>query len=227
MKKSVAVLLLALLTVSLLLTCACGKSETSPDTTAQNDASSTQTSQTADNVTTANAGGEAIKRIYPEGAELPELHMTADVTEVSPGDLVTVTWTVSNAENLACLQFKTYFDDKVFSLYETDEANVNDLISYSNSKEGQVIYTGVCTTTVDIVEETAVFSITLQVNDDAEAGDHAVSCMVNQFMIGMDDDGSEIGNLVDIKNLDASLVISVDDDAVDDDADIDDTDNDK
>ena len=135
--------------------------------------------------------------------------MTADVTEVSPGDLVTVTWTVSNAENLACLQFKTFYDDKVFSLYETDEANVNDLISYSNSKEGQVIYTGVCTTTVDIVEETAVFSITLQVNDDAEAGDHAVSCMVNQFMIGTDNDGSEIGNLVDIKNLDASLVLAV------------------
>ena len=209
MKKTVAVLLLALLTVSLLLTCACGKSETAPEATAQTDASSTQAPQSIESVTTANAGGDAIKQIYPEGAELPELHMTADVTEVSPGDLVTVTWTVSNAENLACLQFRTFYDDKVFSLYETDEANVNDLISYSNSKEGQVIYTGVCTTTVDIVEETAVFSITLQVNDDAEAGDHAVSCMVNQFMIGTDNDGSEIGNLVDIKNLDASLVLAV------------------
>ena len=209
MKKSVAVLLLAVLTVSLLLTCACGKSETAPDAAAQTDASSTQASQGADSAATENAGDNAIRQIYPEGAELPELHMTADASEVSPGDLVTVTWTVSNAENLACLQFRTFYDDKVFSLYETDEANVNDLISYSNSKEGQVIYTGVCTTTVDIVEETAVFSITLQVNDDAEAGDHAVSCMVNQFMIGTDDDGSEICNLIDIKNLDASLVLAV------------------
>ncbi len=205
MKKTVAVLLLALLTASLLLTCACGKTETTLNTTAQ----VTEASQGNDSATTANAGDSAIKKIYPEGSELPELHMTADVSEVAPGDLVTVTWTVSNAENLACLQFKTYFDDKVFSLYETDEANVQDLICYSNSKEGQVIYTGVCTTTVDIIEETALFSITLQVNEDATAEKYAVSCMVNQFMIGTDDDGSEIGNLVEIKNLDASLILTV------------------
>lgn len=223
MKKTVAVLLLALLTASLLLCGACGKPETPSDTAAQTDASVTEAPQTVDNVTTTNAGSNAIKQIYPEGAELPELTMAADVYKAAPGDLVTVTWTVSNAENLACLQFKTYFDDKVFSLYETDEANVNDLISYSNSKEGQVIYTGVCTTTVDIIEETAVFSIVLQVNEDAEAGEHAVSCMVNQFMIGTDDDGSEIGNLVEIKNLDASLIITVVDetDTAVDDTDID------
>lgn len=209
MKKTVAVLLLALFTVTLLLTGACGKTETAPDTTDETASSGSDVSQIIDDVTTTKKGGGLIDQIYPEGAELPELTMAADVSEAAPGDLVTVTWTVSNAENLACLQFKTYYDDKVFSLYETDEPSVKDLISYSNSRDGQVIYTGVCTTTVDIIEETAVFSIVLQVNDDAEAGEHAVSCMVNQFMIGTDDDGSEIGNLVEIKNLDASLIVTV------------------
>ena len=183
--------MLVLFIASLLLTGACGKSETETTT-----------------------DGSAINQLYPEGSDLPELRMTADVSEAAPGDLITVTWSASNAENLACLQFKAFYDDKAFSLYETEEANVKDLISNSNSIEGQVVYTGVCTTTVDVIEETVLFTITLQVKDDAVAGEHAVSCMVNQFMLGTDDRGDEIANLVDIKDLDTSLVITVIDDTV-------------
>ena len=209
MKKTIAVFLFVLLTLSILLTGACGKSKTPNETTSKTDASVTESYRFIDDVVTTAAGTDVIDQIYPDGAELPELTVSADQDEVGPGDMVTVTVSVSGAENLACLQFKLFYDDKVFTLYEASEADISGLISYSNTKTGQLIYTGFCSTTVDVIEEQPVFTFTLSVNDDAGEGEHPISCMVNQFMIGTDDDGETIGNLVDKKNLDSSVSITV------------------
>ena len=210
MKKRITAFLLALFVVTVFLFGACGKTGTyDADSIAPADSSSDQADDLSADPEQPLDDADMIRAIYSDGKTTPTLTLTADKTEVAPGDTFTVSWNVADAENLACFQFRADFDTSVFTVEKEKRPSLDNFVSYSNAKEGQILFTGVSTTTVDIVDSTTVFSAVFKVNDNAAAGTYQIESIVKQFMIGTDDAGDTIADLISVKSLDSALSVTV------------------
>ena len=197
------------------LLCACDKntgSNADPATDAANvsteesgyPSSSTESASTRD----PSKDASLVYEIYGDTKSLPNLSVTADKTEVSAGDSINLTFTVNEADNLASLEFDTAFDSEIFSVQKKSEKSFDEYYTFTNEAPGSLLYAGFTSQTLDFNND-VVFTAVLKVDDKAPAGEYDINCNVSQFMVGVDEAGTDTANVAAVKDLNSTLKITV------------------
>lgn len=207
MKKSTALLLAAVMLLSVFAFAACGKTagtaeapETG-DTTVEpvdvtefnaenTDASEAADAETTDAADPIDAADPTAFTGTADGKGIPAVAFSADKTEVRPGEDITVTFRLSDAEWIACFSTELEYDPLAFVLKDNETYSESGYYDMFNDEVGKILYYGYVLETFNVADED-MLSVTFTVSEDAKPGTQtSFRFSVPEMKLGTDKAGS-------------------------------------
>lgn len=149
-----------------------------------------------------------INRIYGTNKTMPSVVLAVSAQQVNAGGQVAVAVVLNDAENVASFDFELSYNKQVFSVAGTKEYENPDVIMMTNPAEGNIMFSGITATTVNLSGQT-LFSITFDVKGDAPAGPNDFKLTCTQFMVGADETGNETADLLSVKDMNSAVSVTV------------------
>ena len=205
--RKLSVLCCLLLALSLLF-CSCGKEK--PEAQGTDPANSEASASEVPSVTRApkRKNEEIIHEIESSRSVLPYIYLVGAPTEVKPGETFSIDIHIAEAENTAAYQLELPYDTEMFELVKTQIGAVEGIQTIENPEVGYYMFYGITATTTDI-EDSVVMTLTFAVNDSTPADTYEFLVHVTQFLIGTDDSGDEVGDLVKLKDISGAFNLTV------------------
>lgn len=172
MKRILSVAMCVILLLSVCIFASCGKNE-----------------GTYNAVTESDTTAELTEHASEKG--IPVVAFTADKTEAVPGEEITVTFRMSDAEWLACFSTELKYDPQSFSVKDHKAYTSDGFYDMFSDEDGTISYYGYVLETIDI-DDADILSVTFTVSEDAEPGTEASIVLgIPEMKLGTDKGGAE------------------------------------
>ena len=137
----------------------------------------------------------------------PHFRLSADKTEYTPGDEVTVTVTLNDLKRVAWFDLAVSYDPSQLTLVASEGGSSDAFVLETIDKEGQTVVSGFSATTYSFTSET-VATLVFTVNDGV-SGAVKLNAAPTALEIGKDDNGDETEDITSRKDLACALEFTV------------------